>query len=76
MRKYSLVILILVSFLFFNACKKDTTAIVYWQENIGSNKTLPLLPDSNVNYFLYSFARKKANRLVFALKVNMAMRAT
>jgi len=47
---------------FLISCQKETTTTVtYWTENIGSDKTVPLLPDSNVNYFLYSFKRIKGS---------------
>ena len=58
MKKNIIAFLFILSVFAFYACKKDNvTQTNYWQENIGSNKTLPLLPDSNVNYFLYSFTR-------------------
>ncbi len=69
MKKYVLLILFYLSILLFNACKKDAiTQPIYWQENIGSNKSLPLLPDSNVNYFLYSFVRKKGEPIGIRIK--------
>jgi hypothetical protein len=48
--------------------RENTTPISYWTENIGSDKTLPLLPDSNVNYFLYSFTRHKGDKTGIRIK--------
>ncbi len=54
---------------FLISCQKEkTTAVSYWTENIGSNKSLPLLPDSNVNYFLYSFKRIKDSPVGIRIK--------
>lgn len=55
---------------FFISCQKNenVTAVKYWTENIGSNKALPLLPDSNVNYFLYSFTRLKGEKTGIRIK--------
>lgn len=65
MKKVYIALLALVLF----ACKKeDTTPVAYWTENIGSNKALPLLPDSNVNYFLYSFTRQKGSTMGIRIK--------
>ena len=69
MKKNIIAFLFILSVFAFYACKKDNvTQTNYWQENIGSNKTLPLLPDSNVNYFLYSFARKKGEPVGIRIK--------
>ncbi len=60
---YFILAIVLVS------CQKNkTTPLQYWQENIGSNKTVPLLPDSNVNYFLYSFERKRGEPIGIRIK--------
>lgn len=69
MKKNIIAFLFILSVFAFYACKKDNvTQTNYWQENIGSNKALPLLPDSNVNYFLYSFARKKGEPVGIRIK--------
>lgn len=60
---------VVVAVCVFFSCKKETTqSVAYWTENIGSNKTLPLLPDSNVNYFLYSFTRVKGASIGIRIK--------
>ena len=62
--------LLLVLAILFYGCQDDsfTPTIKYWYENIGSNKNLPLLPDSNVNYFLYSFKRNKGDQIGIRIK--------
>lgn len=52
----------------FSCQKEKTNPVSLWTENIGSNKTLPLLPDSNVNYFLYSFTRTKGSTIGIRIK--------
>lgn len=52
----------------FSCQKEKNTTVSYWTENIGSDKTLPLLPDSNVNYFLYSFTRIKGSTVGIRIK--------
>lgn len=61
---------VVILFVFFCACKKEATPSgnSFWTENIGSNKAVPLLPDSNVNYFLYSFTRHKGDSIGIRIK--------
>ena len=56
--------------IFVFSCKKEntTTPVSYWSVNIGSDKTVPLLPDSNVNYILYSFTRNKGDKMGIRIK--------
>ena len=61
-------ILCYLLFLLFSCQKESNKPVSYWTENIGSNKSLPLLPDSNVNYFLYSFTRTKGSTIGIRIK--------
>lgn len=58
-------------FLLFS-CKKETATIqediTYWKENIGASPEVPLLPDANVNYYLYVFKRKKGDAIAIRIK--------
>jgi hypothetical protein len=67
-RSYSVLFTLLLIFTGSACKKKDTLTFQYWTENIGSNKSLPLLPDSNVNYFLYSFTRHPGERTGIRIK--------
>ncbi len=59
----------LIMALLFVSCRKEATPTqLYWTENIGSDKMLPLLPDSNVNYFLYSFSRTRGAKIGIRIK--------
>ena len=58
----------IILILCFSCQKEKNNAVSYWTENIGSDKTLPLLPDSNVNYFLYSFTRIKGSTIGIRIK--------
>jgi len=63
------VILILIFTAILWSCKKEPVSPQsVWIENIGSKKTVPLLPDSNVNYFLYSFTRHKGDSIGIRIK--------
>ena len=65
--------LVILFFVAIFSCKKespptDHPPVSYWKENIGSTPGLPLLPDSNVNYYLYIFKRKKGDPIAIRIK--------
>lgn len=69
MKNGSRLLALIVALSLFAGCRKDkTTPVSYWAENIGSSKNVPLLPDSNVNYFLYTFTRKAGDKLGIRIK--------
>lgn len=62
-------LLSVLAILFCGACKKEELqSKKYWIENIGSRTDLPFLPDASVNYYGYSFLRKKGDKIGIRLK--------